>query len=127
MRKLTHARTWYLLGMLLVLTVTYTSLAPVTDLPSVSFNDKLEHGIAYMVITLWFGGLLARRRYWLLTLSLLALGAAIEIAQGAMQMGRTADVMDWLADAAGVAVGMGACLAGLGQWVSWIERLVRQA
>jgi VanZ family protein len=127
MRKLAHARTWYLLGLLLVLAVIYTSLAPVGDMPSVSINDKLQHAIAYAITTIWFGGLLTRRHYWQLAASLLALGAAIEVAQGVMALGRTADVVDWLANAAGVTVGIGACLAGLGQWISWIERLVRRA
>ena len=126
MRKLAHARTWYLLGVLLVLAVTYSCLVPARDLPSVSLNDKFEHGIAYVVMMLWFGGLFPRRQYWILVLALLAFGAAIEVAQGVMHLGRTADVMDWLADAGGVAVGLVACLAGLGHWVAWLERLVRR-
>jgi len=126
MRKLSHARSWYLLGILLALAVAYTSLAPVSELPAVSMDDKLEHGTAYLAMTLWFGGLIMRRHYWLLVLSLLVFGAAIEVAQGVMQLGRTADPRDWLADAGGVAVGLLACLAGLDHWVYWVERLVRR-
>ena len=126
MRKLAHARTWYLLGLLLVLAVIYTGLAPANDLPTVSLNDKLEHAIAYTITAVWFGGLITRRHYWILAASLLALGAAIEVAQGLMHLGRSADIVDWLADAGGVAVGMAVCIAGLGHWVSWIERLVRR-
>ncbi len=126
MRKLAHARSWYLLGAFLVLAVIVTGLLPSRDLPSLSLNDKLEHALAYAVTAVWFGGLIPRRHYWLLTVGLLVLGAAIEIAQGAMHVGRTADFRDWLANAVGVAVGMGACLAGLDQWVSWVERRVRR-
>ena len=127
MRKLAHARTWYLLGLLLVLAVTYSCLVPAGDLPAVGMNDKVEHGIAYVVMMLWFGGLFPRGKYWLIVLALLLFGAAIEVAQELMHLGRTGDVMDWLADAGGVAVGLVACLAGLGHWVAWIERQVRRA
>jgi VanZ family protein len=127
MRKLAHARTWYLLGVLLVLAVTWSCLVPPSDLPPVGMNDKVEHGIAYVVMMLWFGGLFSPRKYWLIVLALLLFGAAIEVAQELMHLGRTGDVKDWLADAGGVAVGLVACLAGLGHWVAWIERLVRRA
>ena len=127
MRKWLHARTWYLLGVALVLAVVYTSLAPASDLPSVSLNDKAEHAIAYLLIAVWFGGLIERRHYRWLAVGLLVLGALIEVAQGLMSLGRTADFFDWLADGAGVVIGIGACAAGLGQWVSWIERRVRRA
>jgi VanZ family protein len=125
-RILGHASFWYVIGSLLVLLVTYTSLAPASELPQVALNDKVEHALAYAGMALWFGGLLQRRHYLLLAIALIVFGGAIEIAQGAMQLGRTADVLDWAADSAGVALGLGACLLGLGQWVSWIERLTRR-
>jgi hypothetical protein len=53
---------------------------------------------------------------------LLALGAAIEVAQGLMAIGRDADLHDFYADAGGVALGLGLCLAGLRHWARWVER-----
>jgi hypothetical protein len=120
--QLEHHRRWYLLGLMLVLLVLYTSLAPASDLPDLSVNDKLEHGTAYALMMLWFGGLVPLRLYGWLVASLLALGGGIEIAQGLMQMGRTADWFDFFADAAGVAVGLSICLLGLRHWGDWIER-----
>jgi VanZ family protein len=120
-----HRRFWYLLGLLLllllVLAVLYTSLAPPNDLPPVQFNDKLEHGTAYVLMMLWFGGLVPVRQYGWLIAALLALGGGIEIAQGLMNLGRTADIMDFAADAGGVAVGLLLCLCGLRHWAGWIE------
>ncbi len=117
-----HLRRWYLLGLLLVLAVLYTSLAPASDLPPIGFNDKLEHGSAYMLMALWFGGLVPMRQYGWLAAALLALGGGIEIAQGLMQLGRTADILDFAADGAGMAAGLLLCLCGLRHWASWIER-----
>lgn len=121
MRKFMHAFGWYLLGGLLTLAVIVSSLVPAYDLPNVSVDDKVEHIVAYLSLAVWFGGLLARPSYVRIALWLLVLGGGIEIAQGLMGLGRTADVRDFLADGVGVALGLGACLAGLGHWVSWIE------
>jgi hypothetical protein len=117
-----HHRRWYLLGLLLVLLVVYTGLAPGDDLPSVAMNDKFEHGLAYAALALWFGGLVPLRQYGALAVALVALGGGIEIAQGLMDLGRTADWLDFSADAAGVAAGLMLCLLGLRHWASWIER-----
>jgi len=43
--------------------------------------------VAYLALSLWFGGLLAPRDYFRLALGLLALGGGIEIAQGLMGLG----------------------------------------
>ena len=82
--------------------------------------------MSYLVLALWFGGLLPVRRYAWLALALLALGGGIEIAQGAMGLGRTADWHDFYADAFGTAAGMGLCLAGLRHWVQWLEQWPRR-
>lgn len=126
MLRLIHARTWYLLGALMTLVVIVASLVPAHDLPSVSVNDKVEHISAYVALAIWFGGLFTRRAYLWLALGLLILGGAIEIAQGLMGLGRTADVKDFLADGLGVLIGLSVCLAGFGHWVSWIERWTRR-
>jgi VanZ family protein len=126
MVRLIHARTWYVLGVLLTLAVIFVCLMPARDLPSVSVNDKVEHITAYVALAIWFGGLFTRRAYLWLALGLLVLGGGIEIAQGLMGLGRTADVKDFLADGLGVLIGLGACLAGFEHWVSWIERWTRR-
>ncbi len=125
MDKLRHARVWYILGAVLTLVVVVASLVPPRDLPRMHINDKVEHVVAYLAQALWFGGLLAPRSYLRLALWLLALGGGIEIAQGLMGLGRTADWYDFYADAAGVALGLALCLAGLRHWAAWLEQWLK--
>jgi VanZ family protein len=122
MPALRHARVWYTLGAALTLVVIVASLVPPRDLPRVHINDKVEHVVAYLGLSLWFGGLIALRGYLRLALGLLALGGGIEIAQGLMGLGRTADWYDFYADALGVALGLALCLAGLRHWAAWLEQ-----
>ena len=119
-----HHRRWYLLGLLMVLAVLYTSLVPARDLPPIGFNDKLEHGSAYALMMIWFGGLMPLRQYGWLIAALLLLGGGVEIAQRLMDVGRTADILDFAADASGVAAGLLLCLLGLRYWAFWIERRI---
>lgn len=83
--------------------------------PPVFINhiDKLEHMAAFAM--LWLLGRRAGVPVWWLALGLLGYGALIEVAQGTLTTTREADVLDWLADAAGIALG-----AGL-EWV-WLRR-----
>lgn len=65
--------------------------------------DKLRHGVAFAC--LWVLGRQARvGPGWALALGLLVLGALIEVAQG-MTGYRQMSFWDWVADAAGVALG----------------------
>ena len=122
MNTVRHARIWYLIGMGLTLLVVVTSLVPSRDLPHLRLSDKWEHLIAYLALALWFGGLVAPRRYVFLALALVALGGGIEIAQGLMGLGREADWRDFRADALGTALGLSLCMAGLRHWVAWLEQ-----
>lgn len=66
--------------------------------------DKLKHVVAFAALVML--GTRAGFRAWpLLALGLLALGAAIEVAQGFTPT-RTAGFGDWLADAIGIACGL---------------------
>jgi VanZ family protein len=125
MTSLYYSRIWYVIGAGLVLIVVVASLVPAGDLPHLGLTDKLEHMIAYGGLALWFGGLLAPRRYWHLGLALLALGGGIEIAQGLMGLGREADWRDFYADALGAGLGLSLSMAGIRHWSSWIERWLK--
>jgi VanZ family protein len=122
MATLRHARVWYVLGALLTLLVVIASLVPARYLPRLHVNDKVEHIVSYLALALWFGGLIAPRDYPRLALGLLVLGGGVEIAQGLMGLGRTADWYDFYADALGVALGLSLCLAGLRHWALWLEQ-----
>ena len=125
MNTLRYARIWYVLGAALTLLVIVASLVPARDLPRLRLDDKLEHVLAYLALSLWFGGLMAPRGYLRLALWLLALGGGIEIAQGLMGLGRHAEWGDFFADGLGVALGLALCLAGLRHWAAWLEQWLK--
>lgn len=123
MAQLRFRRFWLLLGVLLVLATLYLCLRPAGgDPPAFPHLDKLQHFAAYLLLTGWFGALLDRSRYPWLALAMLMLGCGIELAQGAMELGRTADLADVLANSMGVAAGIAVSLAGRESWLFRIER-----
>jgi VanZ family protein len=92
-----------------------THLPPTLPLlPSDGF-DKLEHftayaGLAWLLTMAWESstGRLNGRHLWFAWLAIIAFAAIDEVTQ--MFVHRDADVFDWLADAAGAAVGIGVFL-----------------
>ncbi|HET6969500.1 MAG TPA: VanZ family protein [Phenylobacterium sp.] len=76
---------------------------PQRDLPGVPVDDKLEHATAWFVLTAG-GYALSPRRAWAIPLFAVLFGALIEVLQAVLPFGRDAEVGDWLADGAGVAV-----------------------
>ena len=73
-------------------------------------NDKVEHMLAFFTLAVLGGLGWPQARAWLAT-ALLVVGALIEVLQGTSLIHRDMDVMDWLADAAGIMLGM--ALVGL--------------
>jgi VanZ family protein len=122
MARLPHARLWYALGVAMTVYIIVMCLVPARDVPNLHISDKIEHAAAFAGLSCWFGGLLPQRRYGWLALALFALGAAIEIAQGMMGIGRSPDVRDLMADTWGIAFGLTLCALGLRHWAQWVER-----
>lgn len=91
---------------LLLLAVVILSLLPVPYLPQQAFSlwDKAQHALGFAVLAL-LGGLAYPGRLPRLGVSLLLLGAAIELAQDATGW-RTGDWLDLTADLVGVFVGL---------------------
>jgi VanZ family protein len=123
---LRFSRFWFLLGMAIVTLVVTACLVPSHVLPTVGVSDKIEHGVAFFTLTIWFAGLLPRRDYVFLFLAMIALGGGIEVAQGLMGLGREADIWDLVADAKGVCAGVAVALTPLGRWPSLLEGLLVQ-
>ena len=108
---------WIVTSIVLVailwLTLARTPL-PETDMPSIPGADKVVHAIMFGGLTLvmcwdWDVSRSRALRRWQASVCALAsitIGGAIEIAQGAMGCGRSADIMDFAADAAGALVAM---------------------
>lgn len=115
-------RVWLTLGFLACAVLFYLCLVPNPPSPELSHFDKVEHFAAYLVLGLWFGGLLAPR-YWTVFFGLAVFGAVIEFVQAATSY-RSGDAWDLLADALGIVTGIGlARLGGLG-WLRYIDARV---
>lgn len=114
---------WFALGWLLVLGVAVGSLLP--SLPDVSagVSDKLMHFAAYGALAFLFMGAAGRRRWLHVALGLLALGAAIELAQATLTAARSGEWLDMAANSAGVATGLLAAAAFPGNWCRQVEVL----
>ena len=68
-------------------------------------RDKAEHLIAFLVLA-GLGRFSWPRAPFLVGVGLLALGGAIELAQGTALISRDISFSDWVADACGVAMGL---------------------
>lgn len=115
---------WWAVGWAIVVFITISCLEPARYVPNLHLWDKLEHATAFFGMACWFGGLVRRRRYPWIAFWLLLFGAGIEVAQGLMKLGRSADIMDFAADSIGIAVALVLLYLGLGSWTRWIEQLV---
>ncbi len=86
--------------------IIWASLVGSSQLPPVPGSDKVKHFAAYMglglPLVIWLGDKRASLGFVLL----LMLGAGLEIAQGLGGMGRTASLLDMLANSAGALIGV---------------------
>jgi len=83
-------------------------------------GDKIGHFLAYGMLSAWSVLIFARPRgRWLAALALVALGIAMELAQGAFTSDRMMDAKDGVADAFGVAFGQ---LLSLGRAQNLLQR-----
>lgn len=133
MLPLRHVRLWRALSVLLLMAVLVAAMSPAIWLFESRSSallwfqnaDKWLHGATFIVLSIWFSGLVERRRYWLIALGLLLFGFVLEFCQ--LQVGyRTADWIDIVANTAGIIIGLAVALAGLGGWglrfESWYSR-----
>ena len=118
---LRHPWVWLGLGWTFIVCAVIASLLPVQQLPPTGMSDKLEHTLAYTLLTVWFTGVYPRSSYARVGLGMLALGVAIEIAQGAMPFGRQTDFRDVIANSLGIVLGLVVAWIGLGGWAQRIE------
>jgi VanZ family protein len=123
---LRHPRLWLMIGWILVVLAFIASLVPRRDLPEFGgVSDKLEHIVGYGVLTLWFAGIYPKSRYPMIGVALLAMGIVIELVQGAMNIGRQADLRDVYANTLGIVSGMTLALAWFGGWAQRVEGWTR--
>lgn len=115
---------WWSLGMVLLATIAALSLLPIRgpdlDLPN---SDKLNHALAYSVLTLYFGQLVGAgwRRRGAVVLGLFAYGIGIEALQ-ALLPPRSAELADLVANLVGIAIGLALLQTAAGRLLLAIER-----
>jgi len=98
---------WSGLWVLAIAAVVIGSLLPSSDLPSVKVNDKVEHFLAYALLSAGAVQLFARRLSWAFVCVLLVLmGIGLEYLQAKMALGRMLDRNDALANTIGVLIGL---------------------
>ena len=81
--------------------ILWGSLTPVVA-PGAGRYDKLQHFVAYAVLTSTALAAFPRRR-WAVLLLVVAIGAAVEALQGLLPLRRSTSVLDLLANAGGAA------------------------
>ena len=81
----------------------YLTLAPSKEVPGVGLVwDKAEHAASWAVLT-GLGLILSTHRRWAIGVYAFFLGAAIEVAQANMGLGRDGDWRDLVSDCIGIA------------------------
>jgi VanZ family protein len=120
--SLRHPRLWLVSGWILIVGAIIASLVPAHELPKLGgISDKTEHIVGYAVLALWFAGIYPRTRYPMIGVALLVMGIVIEGLQGAMHLGRQADLTDVYANTIGIVVGLLLALVWLGGWAQRVE------
>jgi VanZ family protein len=123
---LRHPWVWLGLGWVFIVFSVVASLVPGQNLPNTHLGDKWQHSIGYALLTLWFTGIYPKTSYWKVGAGMLALGVAIEIAQGAMPFGREMEIRDVGANTLGIVIGLMLALVGVGGWAQKIEAWARK-
>jgi VanZ family protein len=124
--SLRHPRLWLVSGWILVVGAIIASLMPSDRLPTLGgISDKTEHIVGYAVLSLWFAGMYPRSRYPAIGVGFLVMGIVIEGLQGAMHLGRQADLIDVYANTIGIVSGLVLALIWLGGWAQRVEALSR--
>jgi VanZ family protein len=112
---------WLAASVVLVGVVVWGSLQTGTQLPVPDNLDKYEHFGTYLVLALWFTGLVHRRHFWAVASVLLLLGLSMEVLQYLMGAGRMADPYDMAANSGGIALGSVVALLLSGEWAARLE------
>lgn len=98
---------WSGLWMLAIAVVVFASLVPAKELPNLQVSDKLEHFLAYALLSAGSVQLFARRLSWgWVCVLLVLLGIGLEYMQAQMALGRMLDRNDALANTIGVLAGL---------------------
>lgn len=101
------------MSVVVIAAIAYLTLvpSPLPEPPMPLFEgaDKVIHGLMFLVLAWCLNLDLSRQKTFVTAIVAFVLatgyGGLIEILQGAMQLGRSADILDFAADVGGAAVG----------------------
>jgi len=123
LRPLRYGRYWMWFGLAMTLIVVYLTLeAPSGRVSRIPHLDKAYHFAAFFGLTLWFAALVERRGYWAVSVAMFLLGVSIEIGQHFMALGRSAELLDVVADTVGIVFGIVLSLLIRDSWLQRVER-----
>lgn len=122
MLELRYREAWLAGAFWLAALIAVASLLPGQVVATVQVWDKLEHGGAYAVLTLWLVGMTPRTGAWRAALFSIVFGALIEVAQGALTNTRMFDLADLAANATGAAASLLVAWLGAAGWAERVER-----
>lgn len=123
LRPLRYGRYWMWFGLAMTLIVVYLTLeAPSGRVSRIPHLDKAYHFAAFFGLTLWFAALVERRGYWAVSIAMFLLGVSIEIGQHVMALGRSAELLDVVADTVGIVFGIVLSLLIRDSWLQRVER-----
>lgn len=88
-----------------VLAVIVLGVIPITTSPLTYGMDWVIHFLEFMVLMTWFGGVASPGRHFYVAIGLVLLGVLIEVSQ-AMNIFRSFDLKDIVANTAGVVAGL---------------------
>ncbi len=111
---------WAGLWVLAIAGVVIGSLMPASGLPDLKVSDKLEHFVAYALLSAGAVQLFASRLSWgFVCVLLVVMGIGLEHLQAQMGLGRMLDRADALANTIGVLIGLATA------FTPWRDALLR--
>ena len=106
LRSFHRPRLWVGTWIVMIVGVIVLSLVPGPPIPDVLTIGKFDHGFAYFCLAAMAVQLYAKRSDWLVAAAaLIALGVALELAQGYLTTYRDMSAYDGMIDTVGVVVG----------------------
>jgi VanZ family protein len=101
-----YQQKWAILFWILISLVTFLLLIELPPKPqTIPYLDKFQHAFIFIILYLFAAMAWKPHKYWLAA-ALILYGATTELLQGMLTITRLASTNDWLADVAGIFIGL---------------------
>ncbi len=122
LRSFHRPRLWIAVWTAMILGTIVLSLMPAPPIPYWLTIGKFDHGFAYLCLAAMAVQLYAKRNEWLVAAAaMVALGIALEFAQGYLTDYRDMSAYDGMIDAIGVAIGLATAWTPFATWLQRID------